>query len=91
MGKNTISSVFIFNKCEVDFGKEAIELYIWYSIEKLNTVELTGERRKQKDDRATESEESAYRELAGTRMYMGNYVIKQAELVTSGCSRNWET
>lgn len=83
VGKTTIGGVFRFNGCEVDMGNEAIELSMWDYIEKLTPLELTWAMRKQKDDRATASEETACRALECTLMYMGNSVITKAALMTS--------
>lgn len=44
---------------------------------------LSRSRSKEKEERATKSEESSYRALAGTLMYLGNAVVPQAAMITS--------
>lgn len=83
VGKTAIGGLFRFNGCEIDVGRDAVELSMWDYIEKLSPVELTRERRRQKGEKATASEETAYRALAGTLMYMGNSVTPQASFITS--------
>lgn len=83
MGKTTIGDVLRFNFCEVDVGSEVIDLSMWAYLEKLSPVELTRVKRRKKDERSTETEETEYRALEGTLMYINNSVIPQAALVTS--------
>lgn len=49
---------------------------------------MSRSRSKQRDERATAEEESAYRGLAGTLMYLGNAVVPQAALTTSRMQKN---
>lgn len=65
-----------------------IELSMWDYLEKPLPVQLSRTRAKQRDEKATAEEVSAYRGLAGTLMYMGNSVIPQAAMVTSKMQQN---
>lgn len=83
VGKVTIGGTFYFNGCEIDVGTNAIELSMWEYMSKLSTIPLSRLRKKQRDEKVTASEETAFRALAGTLMYMGNSVVPQAAMITS--------
>lgn len=83
VGKTAIGGAFKFNGCEIDVGADVIELSMWEYLDKLSAVALSRTRCKQREERATATEESAYRALAGTLMYMGNAVVPQAAMITS--------
>lgn len=83
VGKTAIGGAFRFNGCEIDVRDDMIELSMWDYLDKLVPVKLSRARSKQKDEKATPAEESAYRALAGTLMYMGNSVVPQAAMTTS--------
>lgn len=84
VGKAIIASVMKFNGCEIVIEKDGgIVLNMNEYIERLKPVELSRTRRKQIDQLATADENSMYRALAGTLMYLGNGTLPQAALATS--------
>lgn len=83
IGNTAIGGSFRFNGCEIEVSAAAIELSMWEYTEKLTQVDMSRKRLKQREEKATNEEESAYRALAGTLMYMGNAIVPQASMVTS--------
>lgn len=52
-------------------------------LDKLSSVPLSRTRRKQREEKATATEELAYHALTGPIIYLGNAVVPQAAMTTS--------
>lgn len=83
VGNTAIGGVFRFNGCEIQVSAAEIDISMWEYIERLTHIPTSRKRSKQREERATNDEETAYRALAGTIMYLGNALMPQASMTTS--------
>lgn len=61
---------------------------MWDYTEKPTQIPISRNRSKQKDDKVTKEEKTAFRALAGTMMYMGNSLVPQKSMITSKMQQN---
>ena len=84
VGKVIIDDKIHFDGCEIEQDREGnITMSMQRYVERLNAIEVSRTRRKQRMEPATEKEVKQYRSLAATLMFLGNAVLPQASYATS--------
>ena len=84
IGKEVVDQKFLFDGCEIEqYKDESIKMSMHRYIDRINLISISRQRRKQMNEPVTEEEKKQYRSLAGTLLYLGNGVLRQAAFVTS--------
>ena len=83
VGKQTIGGTFRFNGGEIVDRSDGIQLSMQSYTDRLSTLQITPNRRKEADGRCTSAEVTAYRSLAGTLIFLGHTCVPYAALIAS--------
>lgn len=84
VGKSIIENRMNFNGCVIEINpEEGATIGMYDYLNRLSPIDISRNRRKDAEAKATQREIADYRSLAGTLMYLGTSVLPKASLVTS--------
>lgn len=83
VGKTVVDKKAYFDGCEIEQSSDgSIRMSMLRYLERLKSITVSRNRRRKRDEKATDEEVKQYSSLASTLMYLGNGVSPQASYVT---------